>query len=191
MVQALPSRRVNRRKVVAVLILFPLILLLLYQLMLFVMVCWYSVQNPRSSAFMRHAIAELRAEDPKAAIRHKWVDYEHISNHLKRAVIASEDANFMMHTGVEWEAIRQALAYNRKQAGQGSARRRGGSTITQQLAKNLFLSESRSYFRKGQELALTYMIESVMSKERILELYLNVAQWGKPLWRRSRSTPLL
>ena len=82
------------------------------------------------------------------------------------------------HDGVEWDAIRKAWEYNQKQEAAGRSKMRGGSTITQQLAKNLFLSSSRSYLRKGQELVLTYMIEHVMSKERILELYLNVAEWG-------------
>src|SRR5690606_28885948 len=101
---------------------------------------------------------------------------------LKRAVIASEDSNFANHGGVEWEAIRKAWEYNRKQEARGRSKRRGGSTITQQLAKNIFLSSERSYVRKGQELILAYMIELVMSKERILELYLNVAQWGRDVF---------
>lgn len=179
MVDVLPVRRLNKWKVAVVCIATPLLLVLLYQLALFFLVCWYSVQNPRSSAFMRQTLSELQSENPAATIRYQWVNYSEISPHLKRAVIASEDANFMIHKGVEWDAIRQALAYNRKQADKGSSRRRGGSTITQQLAKNLFLSQSRSYFRKAQELVLTYMIELVMSKQRILELYLNVAQWGE------------
>ena len=104
--------------------------------------------------------------------------YAKISTSLKRAVIASEDAKFIDHEGVEWDAIRKAWEYNQRQAAEGKRRMRGGSTITQQLAKNLFLSGSRSYWRKGQELVLAYMIELVMSKKRILELYLNVAQWG-------------
>src|SRR5690606_10323567 len=119
-----------------------------------------------------------RASDPDAEIKYRWVPYENISDHLKRAVVASEDANVLDHYGVDWEAIRKAGEYNRRQAERGPSRRRGGSTITQQLAKNLFLSGSRSYVRKAQELVLTYMIETVMSKRRILELYLNVAQWG-------------
>lgn len=153
-------------------------LFLLYELSLAFRVVWYSQFNPRSSAFMRAAIQSLRAEDPTASIVHEWVDYEQITPHLARAVIASEDANFLTHNGVEWEAIRAAWEYNRSQADQGSTRRRGGSTITQQLAKNLFLSPQRSYFRKFQELWLAYLIELVMSKQRIIELYLNVAQWG-------------
>lgn len=127
---------------------------------------------------MRQTLSELRREDPNATIRYGWVDYDQISNHLKKAVISSEDANFFEHSGVEWEAIRQAWNYNKQQASQGSNKRRGGSTLTQQLAKNLFLSNKRSYSRKIQELIISVMIEKVMPKQRILELYLNVAQWS-------------
>lgn len=155
-----------------------LALFILYELSLALRVVWYSHFNPRSSAFMRAAIHSLRAEDPTASIVHEWVDYDQITPDLVRAVIASEDANFLTHNGVEWDAIRAAWEYNRAQADQGSTRRRGGSTITQQLAKNLFLSPQRSYFRKFQELWLAYLMELVMSKQRIIELYLNVAQWG-------------
>ncbi|MFT0544780.1 monofunctional biosynthetic peptidoglycan transglycosylase [Allopusillimonas ginsengisoli] len=171
-------RRVNKLKVAAFAILLAFIALLLYQFGLFVMVLWLSVRNPSSSAFMNAAQAELRLQDPKARVTQQWVPYDKISNHLKRAVVASEDANFLNHGGVEWDAIRKAWEYNRRQASKGKAKRRGGSTISQQLAKNMFLSGSRTYWRKGQELILTYMIELVMSKKRILELYLNVAQWG-------------
>lgn len=173
------TRRLNKSKVVLVAALFGFFSLLLYQFGLFVMVLWLSLKNPSSTAFMDAARARLHAVDPDAQLEFEWVPYDQISTHLKRAVIASEDSNFLNHHGVEWEAIRQAWEYNRRQSSKGNARRRGGSTITQQLAKNLFLSESRSYLRKGQELILTYMIELAMPKERILELYLNVAQWGQ------------
>src|SRR5690625_1188975 len=156
-----------------------LVLFLLYQMSLVIRVLWYSAFNPHSSAFMNATIKQLRTDDPTASIVYEWVDYDNINTNLVRAVIASEDANFLQHRGVEWDAIRAAWAYNRAQAEKGSARRRGGSTITQQLAKNLFLSPKRSYYRKAQELLLAYLIELVMSKERIIELYLNVAQWGQ------------
>lgn len=151
---------------------------LLYQFGLFVMVIWISINNPSSSAFMKATLAELQASDPSARLEYQWVPYGQISSNLKRAVIASEDANFTDHEGVEWDAIRKAWKYNLQQAEHGKNKVRGGSTITQQLAKNLFLSGSRTYLRKGQELILAYMIEAVMSKQRILELYLNLAQWG-------------
>ena len=153
-------------------------LLLLYQVGLFILVLWYGFYNPSSTAIMQQTLRELRRETPEAQLKHEWVPYDQISTHLKRAVVASEDSNFINHTGVEWQDIRRAWEYNRKQAAKGSNAVRGGSTISQQLAKNLFLSNSRSYMRKGQELIITYMIELTMSKERILELYLNFAQWG-------------
>ncbi len=155
-----------------------LCLLLIYELAMFSMVVWYAYRDPGSSAIMRQELSRLRETDPKAELRYAWVPYDRINASLKRAVVASEDANFTEHDGVEWDAIRKAWEYNHEQQAQGRGKMRGGSTITQQLAKNLFLSSSRSYLRKGQELVLTYMIEHVMPKERILELYLNVAEWG-------------
>jgi len=152
--------------------------LLLYQLGLFAMIVWFRFNNPGSSAFMRTTLAELRVKHPSASLQQQWVPYGQISTNLKRAVIASEDSNFVDHDGVEWEAIRKAWEYNQRQEELGRSKRRGGSTITQQLAKNLFLSGSRTYLRKGQELILAYMIEFVMDKQRILDLYLNLAQWG-------------
>ncbi|MFA7438256.1 monofunctional biosynthetic peptidoglycan transglycosylase [Castellaniella sp.] len=151
----------------------------LYQIGLFGMVVWFNFRNPDVTPIMRAAVAEQRRHDPQAQLQYQWADWDHISTHLKRAVIASEDTGFMAHDGVEWTAIRQAWEFNRRQSEAGTARRRGGSTITQQLAKNLFLSNDRSYLRKVQELILAYMLETVMSKQRILELYLNVAQWGR------------
>ncbi|MFM1989060.1 MAG: monofunctional biosynthetic peptidoglycan transglycosylase [Pseudomonadota bacterium] len=137
-------------------------------------VLWYRWNEPGPTAFMRAQLAVLREADPKAAIRHTWVPYARISPHLKRAVIAAEDANFTEHDGVDWEAIERAHERNQKR---GKVTH-GGSTITMQLAKNLFLSGERSYPRKAQELVIAFMLEAVLSKERILELYLNVAEWG-------------
>lgn len=172
------ARKLNKTKIVGVALLIGFAACLLYLFGLFVMVLWLSVRNPSSSAFMKATLTQLKATDPQASIKYQWTPYDQISNNLKRAVVASEDAKFMEHEGVEWDAIRKAWEYNQKQAARGKTKMRGGSTITQQLAKNLFLSSSRSYLRKGKELILTYMIEFVMNKERILELYLNIAQWG-------------
>lgn len=168
----------SKARLVGLFALLGLFGLLLYQFGLFVMVVWLTFNNPNTSAFMRATLTELRAENPDAKIAFEWVPYDRISPNLKRAVVAAEDANFTTHNGVEWEAIKRAFEYNVQMADEGRSRMRGGSTISQQLAKNLFLSGDRSYLRKGQELILTYMIEAVMSKERILELYLNIAQWG-------------
>jgi len=153
--------------------------LLLYQLGLFAMVVWFNFRDPGVTPVMRETLRALRAEDPEATLEYQWTPYARIGTSLKRAVIASEDTGFTEHDGVEWDAIRKAWKYNQRQADLGRDRRRGGSTITQQVAKNLFLTNERSYLRKGQELILAYMIEAVMSKARILELYLNIAQWGR------------
>ncbi len=153
-------------------------LCLLYQLWMLGQVLWYSRYNPGSSAVMRQELARLRKTDPRIALQHAWVPYERINGTLKRAVVASEDANFLEHDGVEWDAMREAWEYNQRQEELGRRTRRGGSTITQQLAKNLLLLNSRNYLRKGEELLVTFMIEQVMSKRRILELYLNIAEWG-------------
>jgi monofunctional biosynthetic peptidoglycan transglycosylase len=153
----------------------PLLAVLLLQLYFFLMICWWTQFNPSSTSMQRMQLGELRKTNPSAKLEQQWVPYARISNNLKRAVIASEDANFTEHDGVDWTALEAAYAKNNKRHKVVG----GGSTITQQLAKNLFLSGSRSYFRKGQELAIAYMLEAVMSKERILEMYLNVVEFGK------------
>ncbi|HZM34574.1 MAG TPA: monofunctional biosynthetic peptidoglycan transglycosylase [Burkholderiales bacterium] len=130
----------------------------------------WNFTNPASTAFMNRYL-----EKPGTRLRHAWVPYEGISPHLKRAVVAAEDAKFLSHDGFDWEAIHEAMLKNERR-GKVVA---GASTITQQLAKNLFLSSQRSYARKAQEAAITWMMERTMSKRRILELYLNVAEWGE------------
>jgi monofunctional biosynthetic peptidoglycan transglycosylase len=137
-------------------------------------IVWWKDHPPESTRFMRLQLDALRERDPKARLQHQWVPYARISPHLKRAVIAAEDARFTDHEGVDWEAIEKAHERN-QQRGRVT---HGGSTITMQLAKNLFLSGERSYLRKAQELAITLMLEAVLDKDRILELYLNVAEWG-------------
>ena len=151
-----------------------LLLALFWQAVLLTQVVWWSRFDPGSTSFMRMRLAELRATDPKAQLRHQWVPYERISIHLKRAVVAAEDDRFLDHDGFDWEGIERALERNAEE-GRITA---GGSTISQQLAKNLFLSSSRSWLRKGQEAAITMMIEATWDKRRILEVYLNVAEWG-------------
>ena len=137
-------------------------------------ILWYRFEPPRQTAFMAQRLAELREKNPAATIRYQWVPYARISNHLKRAVIAAEDAKFLEHDGFDWEGIAKAREKNAKK-GRVVA---GGSTITQQLAKNLFLSPSKSYLRKGQEAIIAAMMEALLPKQRILELYLNVIEWG-------------
>jgi monofunctional biosynthetic peptidoglycan transglycosylase len=156
------------------LVLALVLLVLLLQFWYFAHIVWWTRFDPVSTSFMRAQHDTLRERDPDVALKHRWIDYDQISPHLKRAVIAAEDANFTEHDGVDWDAIERAYESNLKK---GKVVR-GGSTITMQLAKNLFLSGERSYLRKGQELVITYMLESMMSKRRILEIYLNVAEWG-------------
>jgi len=135
----------------------------------FARILYLSEFDPASSAFM-----ERYLEKPGARLRHEWAPYERISAHLKRAVVAAEDARFLDHEGFDWDAIQKAMQKN-EQRGKVVA---GASTISQQLAKNLFLSGSRSWLRKGEEAAITWMMERTLSKRRILELYLNLAEWG-------------
>ena len=159
---------------------------LLLQLWFFACVGWYRDHDPSSTAFMRSHMALVREKNPNATMAHQWVPYARISDQLKRAVITSEDARFAEHEGVDWDAMAKAYENNEKVGndkggaakGRQRARIKGGSTITQQLAKNLFLSGERSYLRKGQELVIAYMIEFWMPKRRILEIYLNVIEWG-------------
>jgi len=151
-----------------------LLLVLAVQLWFFAQVAWWRNANPAQTSFMRQSLAELQEKNPRAKLAHKWVPYERISLNLKRAVVAAEDAHFLDHEGFDWEGIQNAMERN---IARGRLRA-GGSTITQQLAKNLFLSPSRSFWRKGQEAVITVMIEATWSKRRILEVYLNVAQWG-------------
>jgi monofunctional biosynthetic peptidoglycan transglycosylase len=131
---------------------------------------------PGRTAFMERRVDAMLEKNPKARLQYQWVPYERISANLKRAVIAAEDARFLDHEGFDWEAIQKAMAKNEKR-GRVVA---GASTISQQLAKNLFLSGERSWLRKGQEAIITWMLETELSKRRILELYLNVAEWGEP-----------
>jgi monofunctional biosynthetic peptidoglycan transglycosylase len=135
---------------------------------------WYRYYPPGETAFMAERMAEARAKNPKATLRYRFVPYARISTNLKRAIVVAEDAKFVDHDGFDWDGIEKALEKNRRK-GQIVA---GGSTITQQLAKNLFLSPARSYLRKGAEAVITLLLEAMLSKRRILELYLNVIEWG-------------
>lgn len=159
-------------------LLIVFLVVLAVQLWFLVQVAWWGVFNPGSTAFMEAGLARLREKDPKAELKHRWVPYERISTHLKRAVIAAEDSRFMSHQGFDWEGIETAVEKNLKR-GRIVA---GGSTISQQLAKNLFLSASRNPIRKLQEAAITVMLETLWSKRRILEVYLNVVEWGNGIY---------
>ncbi|HEX2540872.1 MAG TPA: transglycosylase domain-containing protein [Caldimonas sp.] len=160
--------------------------------------------DPLSTTFQRSEAWRLALAPRAPAWQQRWLDYAAISAHAKRAVIASEDAGFSEHSGIEWDALEKAWERNQRaeatvertqDRATGEAPRRGrpaadtkqarapkvvgGSTITQQLAKNLFLAGERNFVRKGQELFLAYVMEAVLGKRRILELYLNSVEWGE------------
>ena len=156
------------------LLVLVVLLVLLYQLWIFLHICWWIKFNPSSTKFMEDRLDIIQETKPDAELKYKWVDYANISNHLKRAVIASEDAKFKNHEGFDWEGIEQAYEKNMKKGKIVG----GGSTISQQLAKNLFLSASRTPWRKAEEVVITLMLEKMLSKRRILEIYLNVIEWG-------------
>ena len=158
-----------------------------------------AVVDPESTAFERSAVYSVAMTTGSLKWRQQWVPYSDISDNLKRAVIASEDASFIEHDGVDIEALEKAWDKNAKEDAKAAQRSQqstknatakpakpakppkiiGGSTITQQLAKNLFLSGERTLLRKGQELVLTLLLEKLLDKERILEIYLNSVEWGE------------
>jgi monofunctional biosynthetic peptidoglycan transglycosylase len=159
-------------------LLLLFVLFLLMQLWYLGHVFWWKAFDPASTAFMEAGLERLQEKRPEAELRYRWVDYNRVSMHLKRAVIAAEDSRFLEHEGFDWEGIEKAVEKNLKK-GRIVA---GGSTISQQLAKNLFLSASRNPFRKLQEAVITVMIETLWSKRRILEVYLNVIEWGNGIY---------
>ncbi|HEX8289266.1 MAG TPA: biosynthetic peptidoglycan transglycosylase [Pyrinomonadaceae bacterium] len=155
-------------------------------------------ENPTTSSLIEYRIAEARANGEEPRKYMVWQPIEQISPHLQRAVLAGEDARFFEHNGFDWEAIEKAWQEAQKE-GEKEAKaegdydpndwippmpsfKRGASTITQQLAKNLYLSEERSFLRKGREAAITYFLEKELSKKRIMELYLNVIEWGDGIY---------
>jgi len=153
-----------------------LALLLAYQLWLLGWIVYWKWNNPAMTSFMSEQQARLASQHPddEFELKHQWVAYAAISPQLKRALVASEDAKFLQHEGFDWEGIQTAWEKNLAK-GRIVA---GGSTISQQLAKNLFLSGERTLFRKAQEVALTYYLEWMLGKRRILEIYLNNVEWG-------------
>lgn len=166
-----------------------LVLLALAALQIFFLlhIALMAVVDPQSTAFQRSEMWRISQEKGRLRWRQEWVGYGAISDHLKRAVIASEDGSFSQHEGVDWEALEKAWQRNavaeqtvvRRNHKTRSPRIIGGSTITQQLAKNLLLSGERTLWRKGQEVVLAFALERLLSKERILEIYLNHVEWGE------------
>ena len=182
----------------ALLLLLALLALQLYFLLRVVLMVWV---DPDSTSFQRSEIRRLLMHKAPVAWSRQQIGYEQIGSPLKRAVIAAEDAGFALHSGIEWDAIEKAWERNqtaaarvdevnkrleataarrgRSPAAPGAARLVGGSTITQQLAKNLFLGPERSLARKAQEIVIVWMLEATLSKRRILEIYLNNVEWGE------------
>jgi len=164
------------------------------QLYFVVRIAAMTVINPQSTAFERSEAWRVLTTPDSPRWQQQWVAYADISRHLKRAVIASEDDGFSNHDGVDWDALEKAWERNARLEAQVAKKTEsaaakgkppprppkvvGGSTITQQLAKNLFLSGERTLLRKGQEFVLTLLLEALLSKERILEIYLNSVEWG-------------
>ena len=134
--------------------------------------------NPQTTAFMKLREAEAASEGRKLRHLHQWVRYSRISKNLQRAVLVAEDSRFFEHDGVDLEELKKSIEINIERGGAI----RGGSTITQQLAKNLYLSPSKNPIRKLRELIITRRMEAALSKARILEIYLNVIEWGDGIW---------
>jgi len=149
--------------------------LLIYEFTFLAQILYWVDHDPISTSVMETRLETLHEKSPNAVLEHRWVPYSRISDELKRAIITAEDQKFVEHDGFDWEGIQRALEKNQRR-GRVVA---GGSTITQQLAKNLFLSGERTLLRKGQEAVIATMLEATMSKRRIFEIYLNMVEWGE------------
>ncbi len=170
----------------------------LFEFLMFPDIGKLRTENPTTTSLIEYRLNSTRAEGKTPKKNMIWQPIGQISPHLQRAVLAGEDARFFEHDGFDWDAINSAWEEARRE-GEKEAKaegdydpndwippmpkfKRGASTITQQLAKNLYLSEERSFFRKGREAAITYVIERELSKRRILEIYLNVIEWGDGIY---------
>ena len=165
---------------------------ILYEAVLFVRVYWLRAHNPSSTSLIDTRASEARTKGQQPRREQVWAPLDRISSNLQRAVLAGEDTNFTTHRGFDYEAIQKAFEQGQREAAREAKRegedddwlpnlpefKRGGSTISQQLAKNLYLSSQRSFIRKGQEAVVTIMLERLLTKRRILEIYLNVIEWG-------------
>ena len=152
------------------------------QLYFVIQVGIWAVVNPSGTAFLRAERWRLCSLHWSCPIHSSWVPYDKISANLKRAVLVSEDDIFFQHMGVRIEDMQKAWAKNQQSGTKSKTTLRGGSTITQQLAKNLFLSSEQNYFRKGQELIITGLLEIMLSKQRLYEIYLNSVEWGEGIF---------
>ncbi|MEZ5426444.1 MAG: biosynthetic peptidoglycan transglycosylase [Pyrinomonadaceae bacterium] len=181
-------------KVLFLIFLGAVVIWLAYEFFTFPSISKLRTENPVMTSMMQHRLDEMREEGKEPKKYNIWMPIEQISPNLQRAVLAGEDARFFEHHGFDWDAIEKAWE-EAKAEGEKEAKeegdydpndwippmpsfKRGASTITQQLAKNLYLSEDRNFLRKGREAAITYFLERELSKKRILEIYLNVIEWG-------------
>ena len=162
------------RVFLARMVLLIISIILAIQLWIFGSLYWWRTHPVDTTMFMRLNYYGTQID----TIKHEWKDYDQISDHMKRAVIMAEDGKFIYHEGFDWDGIAHALKRNEKKGDVVA----GGSTISQQLAKNLFLYNKRSYIRKGQEAVATWMMERMWSKRRILEVYLNSVEFGKGIF---------
>jgi len=170
--------------------------LIVYEGILFVRVLWLRSHNPSSTSLIDTRYSESLAKGQEFRREQAWVPLEKISVNLQRAVLAGEDTNFVYHHGFDYQAIQKAFEQAQREAAKEAKKegedddwlpslpefKRGGSTISQQLAKNLYLSTQRSFVRKGQEAVVTVMLERTLTKRRILEIYLNVIEWGDGIY---------
>ncbi len=179
-------------------VLALLVLWLVYELATFPNVAKIRDSNPETTAVIEQRAAEARAGGGQPKRVQIWMPLERISPNLQRAVVAGEDTNFMTHHGFDYDAIQKAWAQAQRDAAteaknegdndqsswipQMPSFKRGASTISQQLAKNLYLTTERSFLRKAREAAITYYLEKKLTKHRILELYLNVIEWGDGIY---------
>lgn len=135
-------------------------------------------KNPRTTALMKLRDQEYRAAGARPGRQQSWVSYDEVSEHLKRAILISEDAAFFSHKGVDLFELKEAIKVDWEKG----AFKRGGSTITMQLARNLYLSPSKNPLRKLREILIAWQLEQALSKRRIFELYLNVVEWGTVIY---------
>ena len=167
-----------------------------YEGIMFVRVLRLRNSNPSSTSLINTRLSEAEDKGKQPRRQQTWVPLQKISPNLQRAVLAGEDSNFIAHRGFDYEAIQKAFEQAQREAAREAKVegenddwlpnlpefKRGASTISQQLAKNLYLSSQRSFFRKGQEAILTIMLERSLTKRRILEIYLNVIEWGDGIY---------
>jgi monofunctional biosynthetic peptidoglycan transglycosylase len=170
--------------------------LIAYEAIILLRVYWLRSSNPSSTSLIDTRLKEAKNKGQQPRREQIWVPLERISPNLQRAVLAGEDTNFLMHRGFDYEAIQKAWEQAQRETAREAKRegedddwlpnfpefKRGASTVSQQLAKNLYLSSQRSFVRKGQEAIVTIMLERILTKRRILEIYLNVIEWGDGIY---------